>query len=190
MPLLRWIVLLWIGTQLPLTLDATALGTRFVVLAICVIYRGCAIPVAWTILPANQPGAWHREWLRLLRRLRPASPPAWTVLVLTDRGLYTRGNHRRANACRDSPSEVGASHTFARRRSPWLLWAGARWSKRAGRCDHPQGTALRPRSMMDRLQNFQRAGFRIARVVHLHTGSQIRVQVRHGSLGRFWHRRL
>src|SRR5262249_5583978 len=64
-PLLRWIVLLWIGAQLALALDATALGTRFAVLAVCVVYRGCAIPVAWTILPANHPGAWYREWLRL-----------------------------------------------------------------------------------------------------------------------------
>jgi hypothetical protein len=61
-PLLHWIILLWTGTQLALALDATALGTRFVVLAVCVVYRGCAIPVAWTILPANQPGAWRREW--------------------------------------------------------------------------------------------------------------------------------
>ena len=61
-PLLHWIVRLWTGTQLALALDATALGTRFVVLAVCVVYRGCAIPVAWTILPANQPGAWRREW--------------------------------------------------------------------------------------------------------------------------------
>jgi hypothetical protein len=79
--------LLWTGTQLALTLDVTALGTRCVVLAVCVVYRGCAIPVAWTILPAPQSGAWRREWLRLLRRLRPARPPDWTGLVLTDRGL-------------------------------------------------------------------------------------------------------
>jgi len=94
-PLLHWIILLWTGTQLALALDATALGTRFVVLAVCVVYRGCAIPVAWTILPANQPGAWRREWLRLLRQLRPAIPPGWTVLVLTDRGLYARWLFRR-----------------------------------------------------------------------------------------------
>ena len=34
-PLLHWIVLLWTGTQLALALDATALGTRCVVLAVC-----------------------------------------------------------------------------------------------------------------------------------------------------------
>jgi hypothetical protein len=94
-PLLSWIVTLWTGTQLALALDATALGDRFVVLAVCVVYRGCAIPVAWTILPANQPGAWRREWLRLLRLLRPAIPKDWTVLVLTDRGLYARWLFRR-----------------------------------------------------------------------------------------------
>jgi hypothetical protein len=61
-PFLHWIVALWTSPQLALALDATALGTRFVVLAVCVVSRGCALPGAWTILPANQPGAWRREW--------------------------------------------------------------------------------------------------------------------------------
>ena len=52
-PLLAWVLSWWQGTQLALALDATTLGTRFTVLAISVVYRGCAIPVAWTILPAN-----------------------------------------------------------------------------------------------------------------------------------------
>src|SRR6267143_641753 len=38
----------------------------------------------------HQPGAWRREWLRLLRGVRPAIPPDWTVLVLADRGLWAR----------------------------------------------------------------------------------------------------
>ena len=75
--------------------DATTLGTRLTVLAISVVYRGCAIPVAWTILPANQPHAWRREWLRLLRTLRPAIPMGWTVIVLADRGLYAGWLFRR-----------------------------------------------------------------------------------------------
>src|SRR3712207_3873630 len=94
-PLLNWIVRLWSGTQLALTLDATSLGDRFVVLAVSVVYRGCAIPVCWTILPAGQKRAWRREWLRMLRLLRPAIPAAWTVLVLADRGLYARWLFRR-----------------------------------------------------------------------------------------------
>jgi hypothetical protein len=71
------------------------LGTRFTVLAISVVYRGCAMPVAWTILPANQPHAWRREWLRMLRQLRPAIPTGWTVMVLADRGLYAGWLFRR-----------------------------------------------------------------------------------------------
>ena len=62
-PLLRWVVSWWQGTQLALALDATTLGLRFVVLAISVVYRGCAIPVAWVVLPAGTKHAWRREWL-------------------------------------------------------------------------------------------------------------------------------
>lgn len=94
-PLLHWVVSWWQGTQLALALDATTLGQRFVVLAISVVYRGCAIPVAWCILPAQTKHAWRGEWLRLLRLLRPALPATWTVLVLADRGLYARWLFRR-----------------------------------------------------------------------------------------------
>ena len=94
-PLLAWVLSRWQGTQLALALDATTLGLRFTVLAISVVYRGCAIPVAWTILPANTNHAWRREWLRLLRQLRPAIPRDWTVIVLADRGLYAGWLFRR-----------------------------------------------------------------------------------------------
>lgn len=94
-PLLRWIVALWDSDQIALTLDATSLGNRFVVLAICVVYRGCGIPVAWCILPATKKHAWRSEWLRMLRVLRPAIPRTWTVLVLADRGLYATWLFRR-----------------------------------------------------------------------------------------------
>ena len=53
-PLLQWVLSWWEGHQLALALDATTLGQRFVVLALSVLYRGCAIPIAWTILPAGQ----------------------------------------------------------------------------------------------------------------------------------------
>jgi hypothetical protein len=94
-PLLRWIVTLWTGTQLALARDATSLAAQFVVLPLSVIYRGGAMPVAWTVLAAHQPGAWRREWLRLLRQVRPAIPATWTVLVLADRGLWARWLFRR-----------------------------------------------------------------------------------------------
>jgi hypothetical protein len=94
-PLLGWVVSWWQGTQLALALDATTLGQRFVVLAISVVYRGCAIPVAWVMLPAGAKHAWRREWLRRLRRLHRAIPRGWTVIVLADRGLYAPWLFRR-----------------------------------------------------------------------------------------------
>jgi hypothetical protein len=89
-PLLGWVLSWWEGTQLALALDATTLGSRFVVLAVSAVYRGCAIPVAWVILPAGEKHAWKHEWLRRLRHLRPAIPATMTVIVLADRGLYAR----------------------------------------------------------------------------------------------------
>ena len=94
-PLLGWVLGWWDGTRLALALDATTLGDRFAVLAVSVVYRGCAIPVAWVVLPGNTPRAWRREWLRLLRRLGPAVPAGWTVIVLADRGLDARWLYRR-----------------------------------------------------------------------------------------------
>jgi Transposase DDE domain len=94
-PLLRWVLRRWTGTQLALAIDASSLGDRFVVLAVSVVYRGCAIPVAWRILPAGKKGAWRGEWLRLLHQLSRAVPRHYTVLVLADRGLYAGWLYRR-----------------------------------------------------------------------------------------------
>ena len=94
-PLLSWVLHGYDGPQLAVALDATTLGDRFVVLAVSVVYRGCAIPVAWTVLRAGAPHAWRREWLALLRLLWRAVPRDWTVVVLADRGLYARWLYRR-----------------------------------------------------------------------------------------------
>ena len=94
-PLLAWIISWWRGERLALALDATNLKDRFAVLAVSVLYRGCAIPVAWTVLPANQEGAWRQDWLRMLRLLRPAVPAHMQVLVFADRGLYAPWLFRR-----------------------------------------------------------------------------------------------
>ena len=56
------------------------------VLAISVVSRGCAIPVAWVILPAGAKHARRQEWLRLLRRRHRAIPRGGMVIVLADRG--------------------------------------------------------------------------------------------------------
>lgn len=86
-PLLSWILSKWQGQQLALALDATMLGDRLAVLAVSVLYRGCAIPVAWTILVANKEHPWRKEWLRMLRLLHRAVPDDMTVIVLSDRGI-------------------------------------------------------------------------------------------------------
>jgi len=72
-PLLGWVLQWWEGHQLALAIDATALGARFVVLTVSVVYRGCAIPVAWRVLAGNTKHAWRGEWLRMLRVKSPDS---------------------------------------------------------------------------------------------------------------------
>lgn len=88
--LLRWILSWWSGEEqrLVLVLDACTLKARFVVLAISVVYRSCAIPVAWKVQAADQQGNWKSEWLEMLALLQDSVPEEWCVLVLADRGLY------------------------------------------------------------------------------------------------------
>ena len=88
-PLLHWLLDWWHSHDLALAVDATLHGDQVTALVVSVLYRSCAIPVAWCILPANQPGAWMAPILRLLRLLRPAIPASMTVLVLADRGLWS-----------------------------------------------------------------------------------------------------
>jgi len=76
--------------SLALAMDASTLSDRFTVLAISVLYRGCAIPVAWKIVRSNEPGSWEPYWTELLSHLAPAAPPDWMVIVLADRGLYAK----------------------------------------------------------------------------------------------------
>ena len=73
-----------------MALDASTLSDRFTVLCISVLYRGCAIPVAWAIVPAWGKGAWKPIWLDLFDLLAESVPSDWTVIVLADRGLYAR----------------------------------------------------------------------------------------------------
>ena len=90
-PLFKWIVSHWISEdeKLFLGLDATTLRQTFTVLSISVLVGRCAIPVAWTVLPANQAGEWQSHWKGLLQALRLSSQP-FSVLVLADRGLYAK----------------------------------------------------------------------------------------------------
>lgn len=97
-PLLGWVLSLWQGDQLALAVDVTNLGDRLHVLCVSVVYRGCAIPVAWHVLPGGQKGAWLPHLCRLLDRLAPAVPHRMTVLVLMDAGLRSPALWQRARA--------------------------------------------------------------------------------------------
>jgi Transposase DDE domain len=88
--LLSWITADWPCPRLALALDATTLADRLTVLALSVVYRGCAVPVAWTVLRGNTPEAWNPHWQRMLGLVRPHLPAAWLVVVLSDRGLESK----------------------------------------------------------------------------------------------------
>jgi hypothetical protein len=89
-PLLRWLVRDWPCSRLALALDASTLSERFVLLAVSVLYNGCAFPVAWKILPAAAKGQWKPHWLGLLEAIKGALPAGWLVVLLADRGLWAR----------------------------------------------------------------------------------------------------
>lgn len=89
-PLLQWVLSWWPANEkrLALAMDATNLGSVLVVLVISVVYRGCAIPIAWRVLPCGQKGAWKEIWLELFSHFQGVIPQDWLVIVMADRGLY------------------------------------------------------------------------------------------------------
>ena len=124
-PLLTWVLSWWEGNQLVPAIAATALGARFVVLTVSVVYRGCAIPVAWTVLAGNTKHAWRGEWLRMLHDLEgfTRNQPAWEV---TQAGInasatcsheYPPAKRRLAKDNKDRKT----SRAIARQRCPKVL---------------------------------------------------------------------
>src|SRR2546422_264662 len=96
-PLLCWILSWWTPGEhrLALAMDASTLSDRFTVLCISVVYRGCAIPVAWKVVGALEKGAWQPHWMKLLTKLADRVPQHWTVIVMSDRGLYAPWLYRK-----------------------------------------------------------------------------------------------
>lgn len=86
----RWVLDWWEGSPvLPLAIDAVAHKDRVVALVISVLYRGCAIPIAWPMVPANRSGAWMPHILTLIDQVAPTIPATWQTIVLVDRGLWS-----------------------------------------------------------------------------------------------------
>lgn len=100
LPLVRWVLSLWPSEErrLALAMDASTLGQKFAVLAISIVYRGCALPVAWVLVPATGKGSWKEHWLSLFQHLERSIPTDWTVIVLADRGLYARWLYKKVVA--------------------------------------------------------------------------------------------
>src|SRR5436309_15553923 len=87
-PLLDWLQRDWPEPRLALALDASTLGKRFVLLAVSVLYRRCAFPVAWKVLPATAKEPWKPHWLELLQPMRGVVPADWLVVAMADRCLW------------------------------------------------------------------------------------------------------
>ncbi len=88
-PLARWFLSLWQGVELALALDPTLHGDQVVSITISALYRGCAIPLAWRIVVANQKGAWLGLILEMFDQLAEVLPTHLHVLVLADRALWS-----------------------------------------------------------------------------------------------------
>ena len=86
-PLMRWVLSLWESNDLALAIDPTTLSDKLTAVVVSVVYRGCAIPVAWAIMRGNKPGEWIAPAVELLESLSSAIPPRMRVIVMADRGL-------------------------------------------------------------------------------------------------------
>ena len=90
-PLLAWVLSQWKDKKkLIIGVDVTYLKDRHTILAVSVLYGKTAIPVAWKVLPGNTKGEWHPLWLNLLAQIAGSLPQKTQVLLLFDRGLYSK----------------------------------------------------------------------------------------------------
>ncbi len=146
-PWLAWVLDGWHGNQLALALDATTLGQRFTVLALSVLYRGCAVPVAWKVLKATEAHAWEPEWKTLLSHFHRVVPADWNVIVLTDRGLYAKWLFEAITALGWHPL-MRINHQGKFRPQGWYHWValqdlalgvGQRWQGRGTAFKNTQG---------------------------------------------------
>jgi hypothetical protein len=139
-PILQWILSWWPVNEkrLALAMDATSLGHVLVVLVISVVYRGCAIPIAWCVLPAIEKGSWKKPWLDLLSHFQGVIPEDWVVIVMADRGLYARWLFESIKKCKWHPflrinhgiffrpkNEKEFKALYLSFRQPGCAWSGA-----------------------------------------------------------------
>ena len=134
-PLLRWVLAWWRSGRLALAVDPTLKGDQTTAIVISVVYRGCAIPVAWRIHRATQRGSWMDPTVELLRKLAPAVPKEMTVIVLCDRGIASpklwrqiraQGWHpymryrKNVSFCAQDGRRLPAQHFVSRPDTAWI----------------------------------------------------------------------
>ena len=142
-PLLRWVLAWWRSGRLALAIDPTLKGDQTTAIVISVVYRSCAIPVAWRIHRATQKGSWMDPTVELLKELAPAVPREMTVIVLCDRGISSpklwqqiraQGWHpcmryrRNITFCADGGKRLPAQRRctllvvwYAEQEEPWII---------------------------------------------------------------------
>ena len=134
-PLLRWVLAWWRSGRLALAIDPTLKGDQTTAIVISVLYRSCAIPVAWRIHRATQKGSWMDPTVELLKELAPAVPREMTVIVLCDRGISSpklwrqiraQGWHpcmryrRNITFCADGGKRLPAQRFVSRPDTAWI----------------------------------------------------------------------
>jgi len=87
--LFKWVIdlLPQSNQELPMAIDATNIGQNFTVLSINVLYRRCAIPVAWKVVKGTERGSWKPYWKELFQALKDIVPQHYLVIVSADRGM-------------------------------------------------------------------------------------------------------
>ncbi len=97
-------------------MDPTLKGDQTTAIVISVVYRSCAIPVAWRIHRATQRGSWMGPTVELLKELAPAVPRDMTVIVLCDRGISSPKLWKQIRAQSLPPTRSGGWHPYMRYR--------------------------------------------------------------------------
>ena len=143
-------------------MDPTLKGDETTAIVISVVYRSCAIPVAWRIRRATQLGSWMDPIVELLQDLAPAAPREMTVVALCDRGLASPKLWKQIRAQSLPPATTGGlaplhevsekRHLLRRGRPPTagprlrsssrhrLDWPGNRFQRRRRQTPlHPAG---------------------------------------------------
>ena len=130
-PLLRWVLAWWRSGRLApvsstgqaLAIDPTLKGDQTTAIVISVLYRSCAIPVAWRIHKATQRGSWMDPTVELLKELAPAVPREMTVIVLCDRGLSSPKLWQQIRSQSLPPARPGGWHPGMRYRKNITFYA-------------------------------------------------------------------